>query len=424
MFPSTVPPTPCSHHRHDRVRSMTAATPQSYFTHLECPVCGKQYSGREPVNVCACGRPLLARYDLAAIGRYVRRSELVSRRQDLWRFRELLPVLNDQHVISLGEGGTPLLPVHQLGSRLGLEHIYLKEEGYNPTGSFKARGLAMAVSKAKELGLRKLAIPTAGNAGSAMAAYAAAGGLEAYVFAPDDTPSIILQECMILGAHVFVIKGLINDAGRIVQEGQAEHGWFDMSTLKEPYRLEGKKTMGIELAEDFDWHLPDVIIYPTGGGTGLIGMWKAFAELGALGWIDNHRPRMVVVQAEGCAPIVKAFAEGATEAPLWSNAQTMAAGLRVPKAFADFLILQALYASEGTAVAVSDAEMADAQRELAGLEGIFACPEGAATVAALQHLRRQGWIESHERVVLFNTGSGLKYADLLHATPPYWSGSS
>jgi threonine synthase len=403
---------------------MTAATPQSYFTHLECPVCGKQYSGREPVNVCACGRPLLARYDLAAIGRYVRRSELVSRRQDLWRFRELLPVLNDQHVISLGEGGTPLLPVHQLGSRLGLEHIYLKEEGYNPTGSFKARGLAMAVSKAKELGLRKLAIPTAGNAGSAMAAYAAAGGLEAYVFAPDDTPSIILQECMILGAHVFVIKGLINDAGRIVQEGQAEHGWFDMSTLKEPYRLEGKKTMGIELAEDFDWHLPDVIIYPTGGGTGLIGMWKAFAELGALGWIDNHRPRMVVVQAEGCAPIVKAFAEGATEAPLWSNAQTMAAGLRVPKAFADFLILQALYASEGTAVAVSDAEMADAQRELAGLEGIFACPEGAATVAALQHLRRQGWIESHERVVLFNTGSGLKYADLLHATPPYWSGSS
>jgi threonine synthase len=257
-----------------------------------------------------------------------------------------------------------------------------------------------------------------------MAAYAAAAGLEAYVFAPDDTPSMILQECMILGAHVYVIKGLINDAGRIVQEGQAEHGWFDMSTLKEPYRLEGKKTMGIELAEDFDWRLPDVILYPTGGGTGLIGMWKAFAEMQALGWIDEHRPRMVVVQAEGCAPIVKAFQDGATEAPLWPDAQTMASGLRVPKAFADFLILQALRDSEGTAVAVSDAEMARAQQTLATTEGIFACPEGAATLAALQILRQQEWVQPHERVVLFNTGSGLKYADLLHASPPYWNGEN
>jgi threonine synthase len=256
-----------------------------------------------------------------------------------------------------------------------------------------------------------------------MAAYAAAGGLEAYVFAPDDTPPMIVQECMILGAHVYVIKGLINDAGRIVQEGQAEHGWFDMSTLKEPYRLEGKKTMGIELAEAFGWHLPDVILYPTGGGTGLIGMWKAFAELHALGWIDDHRPRMVVVQAEGCAPIVNAFAEGASEAPLWPNAHTMASGLRVPKAFADFLILQAVRDSEGTAVAVSDEQMAQAQRQLAASEGVFACPEGAATVAALQSLRQTGWIQAHERVVLFNTGSGLKYAELLHATPPYWHGA-
>jgi threonine synthase len=403
---------------------MTPETPQSYFSHLECPSCKQHYSGREPINFCACGRPLLARYDLAMIKRYVRRGDMAQRPHDLWRYRELLPVLDSQHIISLGEGGTPLLPLRRLGSRLGLTHLYLKEEGYNPTGSFKARGLAMAVSKAKELGLRKLAIPTAGNAGSAMAAYAAAGGLEAYVFAPDDTPSVIMQECMILGAQVYVVKGLINDAGRVVQEGQAAHGWFDMSTLKEPYRLEGKKTMGLELAEDFQWRLPDVIIYPTGGGTGLIGMWKAFAELGTLGWIDDHRPRMVVVQAEECAPIVKAFQEGATEAPLWANARTMAAGLRVPKAFADFLILQALYDSEGTAVAVPDAEMAEAQRVLAGLEGIFACPEGAATVAALQHLRQQGWIEAHERVVLFNTGSGLKYADLLHATPPYWNSAS
>jgi threonine synthase len=364
----------------------------------------------------------LARYDLASVRRYVRRSDCAQRPHDLWRYRELLPVLDVANVVTLGEGGTPLLPLRRLGSQLGLGHLYLKEEGYNPTGSFKARGLAMAVSKAKELGLGKLAIPTAGNAGSAMAAYAAAAGLEAYVFAPDDTPAMIVQECMILGAHTYVIKGLINDAGRIVQEGKAEHGWFDMSTLKEPYRLEGKKTMGIELAEDFGWHLPDVILYPTGGGTGLIGMWKAFAELRALGWIDDHRPRMVVVQAEGCAPIVKAFEEGATEAPLWPSAHTMASGLRVPKAFADFLILQAVRDSEGTAIAVSDEEMAQGQCRLAATEGIFACPEGAATVAALQILRQQGWIQAHERVVVFNTGSGLKYADLLHATPPYWNG--
>jgi threonine synthase len=348
---------------------------------------------------------------------------MAQRPHDLWRYRELLPVLDAASIINLGEGGTPLLPLRRLGKRLGFTNLYLKEEGYNPTGSFKARGLAMAVSKAKELGLHKLAIPTAGNAGSAMAAYAAAGGLEAYVFAPDDTPPMIIQECMVLGAHVYVIKGLINDAGRLVQEGKARHGWFDMSTLKEPYRLEGKKTMGIELAEDFNWQLPDVIFYPTGGGTGLIGMWKAFAELSTLGWIGAHRPRMVVVQAEGCAPIVKAFEEGAKEAPLWPNAQTIAAGLRVPKAFADFLILQAVYESEGTAIAVSDADMAEAQRDLAATEGIFACPEGAATLAALRILRQQQWVLPNERVVLFNTGSGLKYADLLHATPPYWEES-
>jgi threonine synthase len=401
---------------------MAAETPRSYFSHLECPVCGQHYSGREPTSFCTCGRPLLARYDLASIRRYLRRSDWGQRPPDLWRYRELSPVLDAANVVTLGEGNTPLLPLRRLGSQLGLRHLYLKEEGYNPTGTFKARGLAMAVSKAKEVGLRKLAIATAGNAGSALAAYAAAAELEAYVFAPDDTPPMILQECMILGAHVYVIKGLINDAGRIALEGQAEHGWFDMSTLKEPYRLEGKKLMGVELAEAFDWHLPDVILYPTGGGTGLIGMWKAFAELHALGWIDDHRPRMVVVQAEGCAPIVKAFAEGASEAPLWPNAHTMASGIRVPKAFADFLILQAVRDSEGTAVAVADEEMAQAQHQLAASEGVFACPEGAATVAALQRLRQQGWIQAHERVVLFNTGSGLKYADLLHATPPYWQG--
>ncbi len=402
---------------------MAAESPRSYFSHLECPVCGQSYSGREPTNFCACGRPLLARYDLAAVRRNVRRSDWAQRPHDLWRYRELLPVLEEANVVTLGEGGAPLLPLRRLGAQLGLRHLFLKEEGYNPTGTFKARGLAMAVSKAKELGLRKLAISTAGNAGSAMAAYAAAAGLEAYIFAPDDTPPMIVQECLILGARTYVIKGLINDAGRIVQEGKAEHGWFDMSTLKEPYRLEGKKTMGIELAEDFGWHLPDVILYPTGGGTGLIGMWKAFAELRALGWIDDHRPRMVVVQATGCAPIVKAFEEGGTESTLWPNAHTMASGLRVPKAFADFLILQAVRDSEGTAIAVSDEEMARAQRLLATNEGIFACPEGAATLAALQVLRQREWVQAHERVVLFNTGSGLKYADLLQATPSYWNGA-
>ncbi len=401
---------------------MAADNPRSFFSHLECSVCRKEYSGREPINFCACGRPLLARYDLAAVGKHTRPSDFAGRAHDLWRYRELLPVLHDANMTRLGEGGTPLLPLRTLGERLGLAQLFLKEEGVNPTGTFKARGLAMAVSKAKELGLRQLAIPSAGNAASALAAYAAAGGLEAYVFVPDDTPPLIIQECVILGAHVYLIKGLITDAGRVVQEGKARHGWFDVSTLKEPYRLEGKKTMGIELAEDFGWQLPDVVIYPTGGGTGLIGMWKAFDELGALGWIDGHRPRMVVVQAEGCAPIVKAFAEGATEAPLWPNAWTMASGLRVPKAFADFLILQALRESGGTAVAVSDAEMGQAQQMLATTEGIFACPEGAATVAALQSLCRQGWVQAHERVVLFNTGSGLKYAELLHATPPYWEG--
>jgi len=402
--------------------SMAVENVRSFFSHLECAVCGRTYSGREPVNVCACGRPLLARYDLAAVGRHTQPADFAQRPHDLWRYRELLPVLEATNIIRLGEGGTPLLPLPTLGSRLGLAHIYLKEEGCNPTGTFKARGLAMAVSKAKELGLRRLAIPSAGNAASAMAAYAAAGGLEAYVFVPDDTPPLIVQECMILGAQVYLIKGLINDAGRVVQEGKAQHGWFDMSTLKEPYRLEGKKTMGIELAEDFQWQLPDVIIYPTGGGTGLIGMWKAFAELGTLGWIDPHRPRMVVVQADGCAPIVKAFAEGATDAPLWPDARTLASGLRVPKAFADFLILQAVRESGGTAIAVSDADMLQAQQRLATTEGIFACPEGAATLAALEALVQQGWVRAHERVVLFNTGSGLKYADLLHATPPYWAG--
>jgi threonine synthase len=401
---------------------MAAETVRSYFSHLECPICGQSYSGREPTNFCVCGRPLLARYDVASVRRYIRRSDWAQRPHNLWRYRELLPVLEEANVVTLGEGGTPLLPVRRLGAQLGLRHLYLKEEGYNPTGTFKARGLALAVSKAKELGLHDLAIATAGNAGSALAAYAAAAGLEAYIFAPDDTPPMIVQECLILGAHTYVIKGLINDAGWIVQEGKAEHGWFDMSTLKEPYRLEGKKTMGFELAEDCGWHLPDVILYPTGGGTGLIGMWKAFAELRALGWIDDHRPRMVVVQAEGCAPLVKAFEEGATESTLWPNAQTMASGLRVPKAFADFLILQAVRDSEGTAIAVSDEDMARAQRLLAANEGIFACPEGAATVAALQVLRQRGWVQADERVVLFNTGSGLKYAELLHTAPPYWNG--
>jgi threonine synthase len=331
----------------------------------------------------------------------------------MWRWSELLPVLQKENQIFLGEGDTPLLSLPHLEKELRLFHLYVKDESSNPTGSFKARGLAVAVSKAKELGIEKVIIPTAGNAGGAMAAYAARAGLKAHIFMPKDTPFANIEESRMAGAEVILVDGLISDAAGMAGEKARNEGWFDLSTFKEPYRVEGKKVMGYELAEAFDWQLPDVIIYPTGGGTGLVGMWKAFDELEALGWLENtKRPRMVSVQAEGCAPIVRAFEKHASFCDFWIDAHTIASGLRVPKSFADHLILQDIYESQGIAIAVSDEMILESQRQLASMEGIFAAPEGAATLAALKELMAQGWIQPEERVVLFNTGSGLKYIDL------------
>jgi threonine synthase len=387
--------------------------PQSYLSYLECSGCGKHYDHREIHTFCAvCQSPLLSIYELELARQKVDRDEISRRKKGMWRWHELLPVLQEQNQIFLGEGDTPLLSVPRLGEDLGLLHLYVKDESSNPTGSFKARGLAAAVSKAKELGVKKVIIPTAGNAGGAMAAYAARAGLRAHIFMPKDTPYANIEESRMAGAEVILVDGLISDAAGMAGEKARAEGWFDVSTFKEPYRVEGKKVMGYELAEAFDWELPDVIVYPTGGGTGLVGMWKAFAELEVLGWLKNtRRPRMVSVQADGCAPVVRAFEKGATFCDFWTNAQTLAAGLRVPKSFADHLILQDIYDSQGTAVAVSDAAILEAQKHLAGREGIFAAPEGAATLAALQELIKQGWVRADERIILFNTGSGLKYLD-------------
>jgi threonine synthase len=385
----------------------------SYFDHLECSACFTTYASTALMNLCTCGAPLLARYRLEEAAAALDRNQLEG--QTLWRYHAMLPVQSPAGVVSLGEGMTPLLRAERLGKRLGLNHLYIKDESLNPTGSFKARGLALAIARAAELGVTRVAIPSAGNAGGATAAYAARAGLESYVFMPRDVPRAFIVECQINGAHVELVDGLITDAGRRVAAGRDEYGWFDLSTLKERYRVEGKKTMGYELAEQFDWELPQVIIYPTGGGTGLIGMWKSFDEMEALGWIDSHRPRMVSVQAAGCAPIVRAFESGATRAEPWQNAATMAAGLRVPSAVGDALMLRALRDSEGTAVAVSEAEILWGVKEIGQSEGLFVCPEGGAALAGIRRLVEQGWIDREERVVLFNTGSGLKYLDALPA---------
>ena len=360
-----------------------------------------------------CQSPLLCRYDLEATRQNVDRDEIIRRKKGMWRWHELLPVLNIENQIFLGEGDTPLLSLPHLEKELGLFNLLVKDESSNPTGSFKARGLAAAISKAKELGIEKVIIPTAGNAGGAMAAYAARAGLRAYIFMPKDTPFANIEESRMAGAEVILVDGLISDAAGMAGIKAREEGWFDVSTFKEPYRVEGKKVMGYELAESFDWQLPDVIIYPTGGGTGLVGMWKAFDELEALGWLENKkRPRMVSVQADGCAPVVKAFNQGASFCDFWLNAHTIASGLRVPKSFADHIILKDIYESQGTAIAVSDEAILESQRQLTAMEGIFAAPEGAATLAALKELIKEGWLHPEERIVLFNTGSGLKYIDL------------
>jgi threonine synthase len=396
-----------------RTDTSSQSTPLSFLSHLKCSGCGKEYSHHELHTFCPiCQSPLLSIYDLKSAQQHVDRDEISRRLKGMWRWHELLPVLDVKNQVFLGEGDTPLLNQPRLEKVLGLSNLYVKDESSNPTGSFKARGLAAAVSKAKELGVEKVIIPTAGNAGGAMAAYAARAGLRAHIFMPKDTPFANIEESRMAGAEVVLVDGLISDAAGMAGEKARAEGWFDVSTFKEPYRMEGKKVMGYELAEAFGWQLPDVIIYPTGGGTGLVGMWKAFAELEELGWLENtKRPRMVSVQAEGCAPVVKAFEQGASFCDFWTNAHTIASGLRVPKSFADHLILQDIYDSHGTAVAVSDESILESQKQLASLEGIFAAPEGAATLAALKKLLQQGWVHPEERIILFNTGSGLKYLD-------------
>lgn len=383
----------------------------SFLVELECSGCGKKYSSERIQTYCAnCHSPLLAHYDLLTARTHLDRDAIRSRTAGMWRWRELLPVKESQNIISLGEGDTPLLRLPSIGHELGLDNLFIKDESKNPTGTFKARGLAVAISKARELGITKVIIPTAGNAGGAMAAYAARAGMQAMVYMPEDTPRAIIQECRIAGAEIVLVGGLISDAATMVAEKVRAEGWFDLSTFREPYRVEGKKIMGYELAETMSWSLPDVIVYPTGGGTGLVGMWKAFAELETLGWLEElWKPRLVAVQSDGCAPVVRAFDSGATLCDYWKDARTIAFGLRVPKSFADILILSDLRASQGTAVAVSDTEIIEAQRDLGRMEGIFPAPEGAATLAGLKKLVARKWVSPTERIVLFNTGSGLKY---------------
>ncbi len=378
---------------------------ENYLLHLECSSCGEIYPHETPQNVChSCGKPLFARYALEQLAETWKPEHLQSRPPSLWRYRELLPTCADEHIVSLGETITPLIHARRLGAQLGLSELWIKDESRLPTGSFKARGLAMAVSKAKELSISKLAIPSAGNAATALSVYAACAGIPAHIFMPKDTPVFNRETCRLSGANVTLIDGLITDAGKIVADRKKDAGWFDVSTLKEPYRVEGKKTMGFELAEQFGWKLPDVIIYPTGGGTGIVGMWKGFAELEAIGWIGKKRPRFISVQAAGCAPIVRAWEKGKSTAEPWQDANTVASGLRVPQAIGDFLILEAIRKSEGAAIAVTDDAIHDAMQLLPTTEGILTCPEGAATVAALKPLIQNGIIKATEQIVLFNTG--------------------
>lgn len=382
-------------------------------THLECALCGLRHEARKLQNLCTeCGKPLLVRYDLRAAGQTLYPQTLKEREASLWRYREVLPVDDWANIVSFGEGWTPLLNAAKVAEKLDKPvTLYIKDEGQNPTQSFKARGMTAAISMAKELGVRKVAVPSAGNAAGAMAAYAARAGMEANIFMPADTPRANIIECEQTGANVTLIDGLITDCGKIVAERKDAEGWFDVSTLKEPYRVEGKKTMGYELAEQLNWELPDVILYPTGGGTGLIGMWKAFDEMEEMGWIGSKRPKMVSVQSATCAPIVRAFHAGERFADEFENAATVASGLRVPKAIGDFLILDAIRASGGTAVAVTDEELVAAVKEIGALTGIFTAPEGAACLPALKQLIADGFIEGGETVVIFNTGAGVKYLE-------------
>jgi threonine synthase len=379
-------------------------------SHLECSLCGTRYDAGAVANLCTCGGPLLVRLDIDSLRHKWLRRDVPNGRASMWRYAPVLPP-SEASIVSLGEGWTPLLRTKHIGARIGADSLWVKDEGMNPTASFKARGLSCAVSMCVELGIKKVAIPSAGNAASAMAAYAAAAAIEAHIFMPRDVPQANYLECRAYGAHVTLVDGLISDCGKIVAERGPAEGWFDVSTLKEPYRIEGKKTMGYEVAEQMGWELPDAIFYPTGGGVGMIGMWKAFDEMQRLGWIGSRRPKMVAVQAEGCQPVVRAFNEGTQRSTFFENAHTVAAGLRVPKPLGDFLVLNAVRESGGTAIAISDEDMMNAGVQLASDEGIYAAPEGAACVAAAQKLIESGFLKQTDRIVLYNTGSGLKYPE-------------
>ena len=392
---------------------MTARPPQySALSHLDCSRCGRRFAADQVQGTCDCGAPLLARYDTEQVSAQVSPAQIAARPADLWRYHELLPVGDPGRIVSLGEGMTPLLAMPTLGKQLGVPRLLMKDEGLIPTGTFKARGAAVGVSRAAELGVQGVAMPTNGNAGAAWAVYAARAGVRSLIVMPVGAPEITRAECAAAGAELYLVDGLINDAGRLVGAAIRERpGYQDTSTLKEPYRLEGKKTMGLEIAEQLGWCLPDVIVYPTGGGVGIIGIYKAMLELRELGWVDGDLPRLVAVQATGCAPIVKAFADGASQSEPWPDARTVAFGITVPKALGDFLVLDSLYATGGTAVAVDDDDLLADQREVASSEGCFICPEGAACFTAVRQLRESGWLTERDQVVVLNTGSGLKYPD-------------
>lgn len=389
-----------------------------FTSHLECPKCNATYSTDEPHQLCRCGGPLLVRYDLEKVKQNMSKETVALRPPDLWRYRELLPVVDEQNIVTMGEGMTPLLKLNRLGSKLGMSNLYLKDEGVIPSGSFKARGAAVGVSRAKELGVKTLAMPTNGNAGGAWSLYCAKAGIEAVIVMPKDAPVIPRSECAIAGVSLSLVDGLISDAGKIVGKAVTEHNWYDASTLKEPYRIEGKKTMGIEIAEQMGWSMPDVLLYPTGGGVGLIGIFKALKELKDIGWVEGELPRMVAVQATGCAPIVKAWEAGDRESEFWEDAHTCAFGITVPKAIGDFLVLDAVYETNGCAIAVSDEDTLAAESLLASVEGAFVCPEGAACMAATKQLLKDGWIKPDESVVILNTGCGIKYPETVQCSPP------
>jgi threonine synthase len=386
---------------------------KTYLKELECPKCGKKHDPSRLNNLCACGTPLLVRYDLDRLAREFDPKEWGKRPEGLWRYRELLPVVKEENLVSLGEGGTPVYPLPKIAREYGLKELYMKDEGMNPTGTFKARGAAVGVSKALELGVNTVAMPTAGNAGAAWAAYSARADIKMVVVMPEDAPATTQAECVAYGCETYLVKGLISDAGRVVREACAKRGWFEAATLKEPYRIEGKKTMGLEIWEQFGDKMPDAIIYPTGGGVGIIGVWKAFQELKIMGWLTGPLPKMVVVQAEGCAPIVRAYREGKDKAEFFQDAHTVAAGIRVPSALGDFLVLDAVRSSGGTCVTVTDEELLDTWKHVSRTEGALICPEGAAAVKAAKMIKDMGVISEDDTVLVLNTGAGMKYTELL-----------